>query len=84
MSIRRWLQEVGLPTLKNVWQRSREKWGVKSESRLFQHNDLTNPLHPFNVGQREMDDYNDRRAREALHDHLQDSQRFQEHHRHYD
>ena len=69
-------------TLKNVWQRSHGKSRVKAESCLFENNDLTNPLHPFNVEQREMEDVNGRRAQEALYDYLQDSQRFQEQQRH--
>ena len=77
MTIRQCLQKaVGL-ALKKVWQKPCGKLRAKAEPCLFQNNDLTNPLHSFNVEQREMDDYNDRRAQEALYDYLQDSQRFQ-------
>ena len=83
MLIHQWFKGKLLPTLKRAWQRQSEK--SKEESRIVLWNDdLTNPQHPMNVGQREMNDYNDRRAREALFDHLQDSQRFQEHQRRQD
>jgi len=82
MLIRQWLQEVVWPALKKAWQRSHEKSKKKATSRVFQNNDLTNPLHLFNVEQREMNDYNNRRSHEALHDYLQNCQRFEAHQRH--
>jgi hypothetical protein len=82
MTIHQWLKETVWPALKNAWNKSREKSRKKTASRIFPNNDLSNPLHPFNMEQRAMEDYNDRRAQEALYDHLQDTQRFEEHQRH--
>lgn len=82
MNIYQWLKEVAWLTLKSAWHRSREQSKKRETARIFQNNDLTNPAHPFNMEQRAMEDDNDRRAQEALYDYLQDSQRFQDHHRH--
>ncbi len=82
--IRRWFKEVICPALKNSWRRSHEKSGKQTASHFSWHNDLTNPMHPLNVGQREMSDYNDRRQREALYDYLQTAQRLQEHQRRHE
>ena len=80
--IRQWLQKIILPALRKIWYNSSVLSRKKTESCLPLHSDLTNPLHPFNVEQRAMEEYNDRRAQDALYDYLQDSQRFQDHHRH--
>lgn len=82
MPMRRWLQNVLLLALKKAWQRSREVSREKAKARVFQKNDLINPQHPFNVSRREIENYNARRTREALHNYLQDCQRFEEHQRH--
>jgi hypothetical protein len=82
MMIRQWLKETVWPALKNAWNRSREKSRKKAASRILQNNDLANPLHPFNVEKRAMEDYNDRWAQESLRDYLQDTQRFEDRHRH--
>jgi hypothetical protein len=83
MIIRQWLKETVWQALKKAWQRSCEKSRENTKSRLSRHNDLTNPEHPLNVGQREMNDYNNRRTHESLRYYLQTTQRLQEYQRHH-